>query len=73
MHDLITLLQSVMALTVEEQGDKHITSSLVIFRLVEAKRKVGSILTSTINGERTERQVIYTHLFASSEEFFYEL
>ena len=47
LHDLCSLPAPLMALTIDEEGEKYITSSSVIPRLIEAKKGIDAVMAES--------------------------
>lgn len=57
LHDLVVILRPLMDMTIEE-GEYYATSSVVIPRLLAAKRKIDSILASAKSGNNSNGRII---------------
>lgn len=73
LHDMVKFLKPLMDITIDEEGELYITSSLVIPRLLTAKRKMVTILNAAKNGCRSNGCIIDPDLVASWEPLFNDL
>lgn len=73
LHDLVVFLKPLMDLTIDEEGEKYITSSVIVPRLLVAKRKIGSFISSATRGDTADGAFIDSHTVGSWETIFYNL
>ena len=57
LHDLCSLLAPLMALAIDEEGEKYITSSSAIPRLIEAKKGIDTVMAEA-EADRTGNGLI---------------
>eukprot|EP00171_Calliarthron_tuberculosum_P001259 IDg1259t1 len=73
LHDLVVVLQPLMNLTIDEEGDKYITSSVVLPRLIAAHRKIGQIFRNAGRNDNSCSAIIDCEVVKAWELKFYSL
>lgn len=59
LHDLIAVLKPIGDLTIEEEGELYVTSSIVVSRLLSEKEHIDRVMELAELGESYEEKIIH--------------